>query len=73
MADVAMTDLVPEARELASGLEARRESYRRRLVDGYSRIDEAELSGSDISEWETFWIRLLREYEEVCRELDSAA
>lgn len=56
-----------------SDLETQRDSYRRRLDDGYARIDEAELSGNDVSEWESFWIRLLREYEDVCRELDRAA
>jgi hypothetical protein len=59
--------------EIGSDLGFRRESYRRRLDDGYARIDEAALSGSDVSEWESFWIRLLREYEDVCRELDRAA
>lgn len=54
-------------------LQARRESLERRLEDGFRRIDEGELSGADVSEWESFWIRLLREYEGVCRELDAAA
>ena len=44
-----------------------------RLDDGYSRIDQAALAGNDVSEWETFWIKLLREYEHVCSELDRAA
>lgn len=48
-------------------------SLERRLQDGYQRIDEAEIGGADVSEWEMFWIRLLREYEEVCREVDIAA
>lgn len=52
---------------------ARRESLERRLDEGYRRIDEAELAGGDVSEWESFWIRLLREYEDVCREHDLAA
>jgi hypothetical protein len=59
--------------DISTDLESRRESYRRRLDDGYARIDEAALSGSDVSEWESFWIRLLREYEDVCRVLDRAA
>lgn len=54
-------------------LDSRRESLERRLDDGYTRIDEAALSGADVAEWESFWVRLLREYEEVCRELDIAA
>lgn len=50
-----------------------REALEKRLEDGYLRIDEASLAGKDIAEWETFWIRLLREYEGICRELDQAA
>jgi hypothetical protein len=59
--------------DISTELESRRESYCRRLDDGFARIDEAALSGSDVSDWESFWIRLLREYEDVCRELDRAA
>jgi hypothetical protein len=44
-----------------------------RLEDGYARIDQAALAGNDVTEWETFWIKLLREYEHVCSELDRAA
>ena len=54
-------------------LESRLDSLERRLVDGYDRIDEAVLAGTDVTEWESFWIRLLREYEDVCREFDAAA
>lgn len=56
-----------------AGLGARRASLEGRLEDGYERIEQAALSGADVSEWESFWVRLLREYEEVCRELDAAA
>jgi hypothetical protein len=73
MAEPAIAEQYPATPENSVNLESRRESYRRRLDDGYSRIDEAALSGSDVSEWESFWIRLLREYEDVCRELDRAA
>ena len=44
-----------------------------RLDDGYQRIDQAVLSGTDVAEWESFWLRLLGEYEDVCRELEQAA
>jgi hypothetical protein len=54
-------------------MQSRRESLERRLDDGFRRIDESALSGADVTEWESFWIRLLREYEDVCRELDAAA
>jgi hypothetical protein len=69
----AKSDLALTTSEIDMNLESRRELYCRRLDDGYARIDEAALSGNDVSEWESFWIRLLREYEEVCRELEQAA
>ncbi|MFN8591286.1 MAG: hypothetical protein U0031_07455 [Thermomicrobiales bacterium] len=52
---------------------SRRTTLEHRLEEGYRRIDEAALAGADVSEWEQFWIRLLREYEGVCRDLDRAA
>ena len=54
-------------------LDARRRTLEDRLDDGYQRIDQAVLSGTDVTEWESFWLRLLGEYEDVCRELDRAA
>ncbi len=52
---------------------ARQEVLERRLEDGYRRIDQATLAGVDVSEWESFWVRLLGEYEDVCRQSDVAA
>jgi len=54
-------------------LDLRRRTLEDRLDDGYRRIDLAALSGADVSEWESFWLRLLGEYEDVCREFDRAA
>jgi hypothetical protein len=54
-------------------LDARRSTLENRLDDGYYRIDQAVLSGADVSEWESFWLQLLGEYEDVCRELAEAA
>jgi hypothetical protein len=56
-----------------TGLDDRRRSLEQRLDDGFRRIDQASLAGSDVTEWESFWIRLLGEYEDVCRELKEAA
>ena len=56
-----------------TNLDARRRMLENRLDDGFHRIDQAALSGTDVSEWESFWLRLLGEYEDVCRELDQAA
>ena len=57
----------------STDLDDRRRSLEDRLDDGYRRIDQAMLSGSDVTDWESFWLRLLDEYEDVCRELDQAA
>jgi hypothetical protein len=54
-------------------LDARRRTLENRLDDGFDRIDQAALSCTDVSEWEAFWLRLLSEYEDLCRELDQAA
>jgi hypothetical protein len=54
-------------------LQERRAALRGRLDDGFRRIEEAELAGADVAEWEAFWFKLLHEYEDVCRELDQAA
>ncbi len=64
---------VRSSAQTTESLDARRDSLERRLDDGYQRIDEAALAGVDVTEWESFWIRLLGEYEGVCRELDIAA
>ena len=58
---------------LGHGSAARRRVLEHRLDDGYRRIDQAAMAGADVSEWESFWIRLLGEYEDVCRESDLAA
>ena len=58
---------------LSNELEARRRMLENRLDDGFQRIDQAALSGVDVSEWESFWLQLLDEYEDVCREIDRAA
>lgn len=57
----------------ATVLQERRTALRGRLDDGYKRIEEAEMAGADVAEWEAFWFKLLHEYEDVCRELDQAA
>ena len=54
-------------------LDARRRMLEDRLGDGYQRIDQAVLGGADVVEWESFWLRLLGEYEDVCREIAQAA
>jgi hypothetical protein len=36
----------------------------RRLTEGWDRIEEAIARGEDVTAWESFWIDLLRRYEE---------
>jgi hypothetical protein len=47
-------------------IDSRRASLRRRLEDGYDRIEAALVAGRDVSEWETFWLDLLAQYEDLC-------
>lgn len=68
-----VTRLPVERTPVESEQDARRHALESRLHDGYRRIDEAAFAGGDVIEWESFWIRLLREYEDVCREFDAAA
>ena len=65
-------ELRPSAQS-GTDLDARRRTLENRLDDGFDRIDQAVLSGTDVSEWESFWLRLLSEYEDLCRELNQAA
>jgi hypothetical protein len=51
----------------------RRGALERRLGDGFERIDQAIATGEDVQAWEDFWVRLLREYEAICNDLEAAA
>lgn len=42
-----------------------------RLHEGWEKISRAEEAGQNVSRWEEFWTTLLREYEQLCRELDT--
>lgn len=68
--DVSRDPVVPA---IGNMTQERRESLERRLEDGYRRIDEAIVAGTEVTEWESFWIKLLREYEDICHEHDRAA
>jgi hypothetical protein len=48
------------------------ETLERRLQDGFIRIGEAMNNGLNVSDWEKFWIELLREYESLNDELAVA-
>lgn len=34
-----------------------------RLIEGYARISDAIHKGQDTSQWESFWVDLLHQYE----------
>lgn len=38
-----------------------------RLEAGYRKIEEALAQGQDVARWETLWLRLLDEYEQLYR------
>lgn len=45
---------------------AKKEEYVTRLDEGAIRIEQARAQRKDVSEWENYWIQLLRGYEAVC-------
>ena len=51
-------------------LEGRRDALYRRLEGGYQKVERGLADGRDVTEWEDFWIALLREYERVCDDLE---
>lgn len=53
--------------------ESHRDKLANRLSDGYTRIEEATLNGRDVAAWEAFWMSLLKEYEDVCDDLEKLA
>ena len=53
-------------RDTLAHLVAQRNSLVARLEKASLQIEEARLAGEDVQQWETFWIRLLRQYEQVC-------
>jgi hypothetical protein len=68
-----------QAQELAAKQRARAEKIvelrqkQERLVErldtGAALIEEKRSKGEDVTQWEDFWIQLLREYEAVCEQL----
>jgi hypothetical protein len=56
---------------MVTSQQERIETLERRLQDGFIRIGEAMNNGLNVSDWEKFWIELLREYETLNDELAS--
>lgn len=55
-------------------LEEKRDEYEERLNIGGAKIEEARNQGKDVTAWEDYFIKLLREYEAVIdkiRDLES--
>lgn len=57
---------------MSAALLEQRDRLAARLEDGWSRLAQAEEVGTNTSEWEVFWTKLLQEYEAVCRKLAEA-
>jgi hypothetical protein len=57
---------------MVTSKQERIETLERRLQDGFTRIGEAMNNGLNVSDWEKFWIELLREYERLNDELAAA-
>lgn len=55
----------------AVSLEERRDILAARLETGYQKIEEAVNGGADTVRWEQAWLRLLKEYEQVCDQIRS--
>lgn len=55
--------------EQIATLEAKKEEYVARLDTGAVKIEEGRAQGKDVSDWEDFWISLLRQYEAICDKL----
>jgi chromosome segregation ATPase len=43
-------------------LENKRDEYQSRLDEGAVKIEEARRQGKDVSEWESYWLELLKRY-----------
>lgn len=48
-----------------------RDTLYRRLEAGYARIEQGLAEGNDVTAWEDFWVALLKEYEQVCDEIQA--
>lgn len=55
--------------EQIAELEVKRDEFVARLDVGAVRIEDARAKGKDVSEWENYWLQLIRQYEAVCDNL----
>lgn len=63
------TNEMPQDR---ASLVEQRDELVQRLTAGDQRIKLGRRSGADTAKWETGWIRLLRDYERICRQIEPA-
>ena len=61
--------LTPRQRDAVAQLVAQRNSLVSRLESGSKQIEEMRAAGENVEQWESFWLRLLRQYEQVCDKL----
>ena len=62
--------LPPEAREMLDQLEQQRATLELRLRAGEEYIATARGRNEDVSRWESHWLGLLNEYEEVSLQIE---
>lgn len=55
-----------------TNLIALRDELVRRLEAGDAQISEAKENGADTARWESHWVTLLREYEQICQMLTGS-
>ena len=69
MAEPSPVGVTNRQRDTISHLIAQRNSLVDRLESGSRQIEQMRMAGEDVEQWERFWIRLLRQYEQVCDRL----
>jgi hypothetical protein len=63
-----------EKEELIAALEMKRDELIERLDRGAAAIEEGRTAGRNprqITDWEDYWIQLLRNYEKICDQLSE--
>ncbi|MCO5175555.1 MAG: hypothetical protein M9890_01070 [Thermomicrobiales bacterium] len=61
----AMPSLTIDVTDHIASLREELQMIETRLEEGYRMIDEALVSGKDVSHWERHWLKLLSDYERL--------
>lgn len=72
-ADPSPVGLSARERDALAELVTRKNSLVGRLENGSRQIEELRASGESVEQWETYWLGLLRQYEQVCDRLRERA